>query len=445
MMTSPSRHDGPALGWTVLSVLPTTVRAWLSRWRSRRFIRRFRFARTAAWEQAPLPVDWPTSPTAGPGMNLFGYLQGEFGLAEAARAYARAGIQGGVPMALKDVEIETPHSHRDQRLQAHLASTPLPHAIDAVFINPDNFSRVLAQPVERVRAREYLMGFWFWELPRVPEAWDTMIAQVDEVLVATDYVADAFRGRTDKPVTKIPYPLFRPSPSALGRADFGLPETAFVFLVTFDFNSSVQRKNPGAVITAFRAAFPLARGDVRLLIKSTNGHLNASAVAGLLGLVEGDPRILIRDDVLPAAHLHALQACCDAYVSLHRAEGLGLGLAECMSLGKPVIATGWSGNLEFMSGENSLLVDARLIPVPSCEYPFAEGQQWADPDVSHAAALMRQMADDPAAAAALGAIAARHVERVLAPERTAAALIERLHQIASANRGGAPFLVGAIV
>lgn len=443
-MTAPSRL--PALHSAargVLDLLPARLRAWLAERRARHFCRQFHFARTPRWQAAIEHTPWTIkSPTATPGFNLIGYLKGEFGLAEAARAYARAALMAGVPVSLHDVDLPTPHSHRDVRLEAHLSSSALAHGVDAVFVNPDNFAQAIDQPVQRARPRRHLMGFWFWELPRVPEAWGPAIDLVDEILVASDYVAEAFRARTSKRVTKIPYPLFRPTPSHLTRADFGLPADAFVFLVSFDFNSSIQRKNPAAAIAAFRAAFPPERGDVALVVKSSNGQRNAAGLAELVSLAGSDPRILIRDDVLVVDHVHALQACCDAYVSLHRAEGLGLGLAECMSLGKPVIATRWSGNLEYMTEAVSLLVDARLVAVPPGEYPHADGQQWAEPDVAHAARLMRKLADDRDLAAAMGAAAARHVDVALAPARTAQILGERLRQLANQDGDEVPFLRG---
>jgi len=429
----------------ILGVLPGGLRAWFVQRRSLRFCRQYRFARTPAWALAAEPAPWTTAPpNSVAGFNLIGYLKGEFGLAEAARAYARAALTAGIPVSLQDVDLPTPHSHRDERLRDHLDATALEHEVDAFFVNPDNFARAVSQGIVRARPRRHLMGFWFWELPTVPAAWEAAIEQVDEILVASQYVADAFRARTTKRVTRIPYPLFRPTPSQLTRADFGLPADAFVFLVSFDFNSSIQRKNPAAAIVAFKTAFPAGRDDVALVIKSSNGDRNAAGLAGLVALAGNDTRILIRDDVLVARHLHALQACCDAYVSLHRAEGLGLGLAECMSLGKPVIATRWSGNLEYMTDAVSLLVNARLVAVPADEYPHAEGQQWAEPDVAHAAVLMQRLADDRQAAATMGEAAARHVEAVLAPARSAEALSQRLRQISDDNRDGVPSLRGAM-
>lgn len=135
---------------------------------------------------------------------------------------------------------------------------------------------------------------------------------------------------------------------------------------------------------------------------------------------------MVRDEVIDRAHVHALQRCADVYVSLHRAEGFGLGLAECMAMGKPVIATGWSGNVDFMDQANSCLVGYRLVPVGDGEYPHPDGALWAEADVDEAAAHMRRLADDRGYAAGLGARAAQSVAARLSPQAAAAALIARL-------------------
>jgi len=125
-----------------------------------------------------------------------------------------------------------------------------------------------------------------------------------------------------------------------------------------------------------------------------------------------------------------LQSVCDAYVSLHRSEGLGLGLAECMMQGKPAIATRWSGNLDFMTSDNSALVDYALVPVGEGEYPMSNpGDLWAEPDVEHAARLMRRMVDDRAWREGL-AVRGRHdVRETLSPARTAERIRARLVEV----------------
>ncbi|QWF19878.1 glycosyltransferase family 4 protein [Lysobacter capsici] len=391
------------------------------------------FERSSRWDEAAgseVPDAGARATTdrherAAEGVNLLGYFRGQFGLAESARAYAAALLRAGYPVALRDADIDVPHGMNDRSMEPWLGRE-LPYGSTLVFVNPDHFESALDQADVAARDGRYVIGFWFWELAKVPIEWLPAIARVDEIMVATDFVAEAFRAITDKPVTKVGFPLFEIEYSQLQRADFGMPANAFSFLCTFDFNSSIERKNPLAVIRAFRQAFAEDRRDVFLMVKSSNGHRNPAALRQLLEAIGGDTRIALKDDIIDTRHLRALQRCSDAYVSLHRAEGLGLGMAESMKLGKPVIATGWSGNMEFMTEENSLLVDSRLIAVKPGEYPLAEGLQWAEPDIAHAASLMRRVADDKALAERIGRRAMADVSRTLSPDRTARSLTDRL-------------------
>jgi len=161
-------------------------------------------------------------------------------------------------------------------------------------------------------------------------------------------------------------------------------------------HSFADRKNPWATIEAFRRAFPNFEDRVGLVIKCHYGESHLEKFSLLQKLAEQDPRIIILDRLLSREEMYGLQSVCDAYVSLHRSEGFGLGMAECMALGKPVIGTGYSGNLEFMDNENSCLVDYTLIPVKPGQYiDYEPGWMWADPDVGHAAEYMVRLFEDP--------------------------------------------------
>ncbi|EJP78136.1 glycosyltransferase family 4 protein [Stenotrophomonas maltophilia] len=414
-------------------LLPIGLRERALRLFSRRLQARTRFARTSAWEKQLQPAGEVVARAAGsgadqPGVNVLGYIHGQFGLAEAARSYARALIEQGVPVALRDIDLGLPNARGDHALDAYLDDT-MPHAVSIIFVNPDYLAQALASiPLARGQGR-YLIACWFWELERLPDSWLPALELVDEVMVATGFVENAVAHATRKPVTRIPMPLGVLNDSGLQRVDFGLPEDAFVFLTSFDFSSRMERKNPEAVIHAFRAAFPVQRRDVRLLIKSSNGHRFPHLLKHLLTLTDGDERIIVRDEVIAREHLNALQRCCDAYVSLHRAEGFGLGLAECMAMGKPVIATGWSGNMEFMDADSAGLVGFTLVPVGTGEYPGGAGQRWADADVEQAADFMRHFADDRAFAAEVGARGKRMVDRLLSGRHVAASVAARVEQI----------------
>lgn len=363
--------------------------------------------------------------TTSEGLNIFGYLRGQFGLGESARMYAHALLDSGYPVALVDVDLDLQHGMRDLSLERHIG-TEAPYATNLIFVNPDYFQEAIKTiGVSRLEGR-HTIACWFWELPEVPKEWLWAIDAVDEIMVASQFVADAFRRITDKPILLVPLPITRFQDSGLTRDELGLPNGKFIFLTTFDFHSSIHRKNPRACIRAFQKAFPLSRDDIRLLVKSSNGYLHPQQMQELMSLSLSDPRIILRDEILDRAHVSALQRCCDAYVSLHRAEGFGLGLAESMAIGKPVIGTGWSGNMDFMTPQNSCPVSFELVPVLDGEYPHASGMLWAEADIVDAAAYMKKIVDDEMFRSDLARNAMVDIERDLSGVVAAKKLAEHI-------------------
>lgn len=362
------------------------------------------------------------------GVNIFGHLSGAFGLGESARLYAKAFANAGIPVSVTSLDLCLPHEQ--QKFELPGCDTPIaPYLFDVVAVNPD-YLRQAIPLMRHAGCGRYRIASWFWELEVIPDEWHWALDVVDEIMVASAFVEDAFRRISDKPILKVPLPIHEVVDSGLTRRDFGLVDDAFLFLTTFDFHSSVHRKNPHAVISAFQRAFADSGENVALLIKSSNGFRYPEALNKLVDAASLDPRILIRDEVLPGPHLKSLQRCADVYVSLHRAEGFGLGLAESMAIGKPVIATAWSGNMEFMSFENSCLVDYRLVPVPAGQYPSASGARWAEPDIEHAASHMKRLATDAVYARCVGERAAEDIKRLLSPSRSASILSGRLEDLA---------------
>lgn len=389
-----------------------------------------KFTRTARWNRnRRLPE--AVAATAGgahagaAGVNIFAYARGQFGLAESARQYARALLAEGYPVAIHDIDMDMPHGMDDRSLDPHIGGET-PHGVNLIFVNPDYLEQATASIGRERLGDRHTIACWFWELEKFPEAWRHALHRVDEVMVSTGFIRRAVAAVTDKPVWNVPLPVDQSPDSGLTRADFGLEEDDFIFLCSFDFNSFLARKNPRAAIDAFRRAFADRRPNVKLLVKSSNGHRHPEKLRVLLNAVGADERIIFRDEVIDREDLGALQRCADAYVSLHRAEGFGLGLAECMRLGKPVIATAWSGNMEFMTSGNSCLVDYQLVPVGEGEYLHHAGQRWAEPDVGHAAKLMRRLVEDPGFAAGIGARAAQDIRARLSPHAAALEIIRRI-------------------
>jgi glycosyltransferase involved in cell wall biosynthesis len=238
---------------------------------------------------------------------------------------------------------------------------------------------------------------WSWEVEEFP-AWMAASQElVDEVWTPSAHASRAIRVAIDKPVHTFPNPVVDRPSSGRGRADLGLPD-GFLFLFSFDAYSGAERKNPGAAIEAFCRAFAPGEGP-QLVVKSINGHTNLPALERLRLLAGDRPDVRVVDGYLDPTDQRALLECCDAYVSLHRAEGFGYTLAEAMLAGKPAIGTAYSGNLEFMDETNSFLVEYAMTPIPPGCDPYPSTSRWAEPDVEHAAELMRRVVEDPTGAA----------------------------------------------
>ena len=342
-----------------------------------------------------IPVPAPVAEPRPGGVNVIGYLDADFSLGHIARQL-RTTIEatGRATAGLTYSRTESP------RLAVPPVDDPtLPYATTVAVVNADQFDFLAGDLGPAAFASRHTIGYWFWELEVIPPPMRRAIAHIDEIWAGSDFIRDAFRAVTVKPVHTLRPVLDLPSPSARRRDSFGLADDCFVFLCTFDFFSVVERKNPFGVVDAFRRAFA-GRDDVRLVVKSTNGHLRSAAFERLLLQVAGADNIVVMDEHLTRADQMALIAASDAVVSLHRSEGLGLHLAEAMALGTPVVATRYSGNLDFMDDTNSWLVDAAMVPVQFGEGVYPKTARWADPDLDQAADMMRAMVDDRSASTA---------------------------------------------
>jgi hypothetical protein len=248
---------------------------------------------------------------------------------------------------------------------------------------------------------------------------------------------------TKKPVVTMPLPVRIPERSPdITRAHFGLPDQ-FLFLFMFDFLSIVERKNPLGLIDAFTRAFAPGEGPV-LVLKTINGHLRLNALEQVRAAASKRPDIIVIDGYYSAAEVDALLGICNCYVSLHRSEGLGLTMAEALAIGKPVIATGYSGNLHFMTPENSYLVNFRPGTVPKGCHPYPEGTAWADPDLDDAARLMREVHEHPEAAAFRAMRGANDIRARHSITQSAAALAARVKEIRRVQEGRTTMTASAV-
>jgi glycosyltransferase involved in cell wall biosynthesis len=385
----------------------------------------------------------PRSPAAvarsAPTVRITGYLGHSLGLGAAARGYAEALVAAGaavgtvsVPLHHLDppVALEGGYGRHGFQDSGH---TLVPPDVDIVAVNADE----LPEFVERLGAdyfRGPRIGVWGWETNSIPARWGRAFELVDEIWVYSRFMAENIGAVAPVPVIALPPPVLAPGEAARPLR-LGLPESDFLFLFVFDYLSTVQRKNPVGLIEAFKQAFAPGAGP-RLLIKTINAPLRPLAEEEVLWAARERPDVHVIDRSLTAAERDGLMAACDCYVSLHRSEGFGLTMAEAMAIGKPVIGTGYSGNLDFMNAHNSYLVDYELTVVgPECEIYPADGQ-WAEPSTEHAAALMRRVCGEPREAGRIAERARADIAHALAPGTTGAAMRRRLEEIRAYDGAG---------
>ena len=378
----------------------------------------------AADGRRPPGPDRTTAPP--PGVNLAGYFRSVLGVGEVARALVDALESQGVAVA--------PVGLLAGDFDEHEGGPPEGHGPDPTF--PINLICVNAQGIPVFVDRmgpaffedRHSIGVWWWEVEAFPRRWLGAFDHVDEVWAGSNHVAAALSAVSPVPVVKVTTPVAIGPFEELSRERLGLPE-GFLFLFVFDYNSVAKRKNPLGAITAFARAFEPGSG-ASLVLKCVGSERFTSDHDRLLAAAGEHPDVHVIDRPLPSAEKTALLAACDCYVSLHRAEGFGLPMAEAMALGKPVVATGYSGNLDFMTAENSWLVDYSLEPIGAGAEPYPAEGVWAEPDVDHAARLMRAVQEDATAAQNRAARGRADIERTHSAEAAGRSMASRLALIA---------------
>lgn len=373
----------------------------------------------------PPPTALEAAETPALGVNVVGYLRAELGIGEIARQMVAALDAVGVPVA--PVALHAPNSRQGQPFAAfETDSAPFP--VSLICVNADGVPQFAEEAGDEFFEDRYNVGLWWWETSRFPEAFDAAFDHVDEIWAGTRFVAETLAAVAPVPVVHIPMPVVVPEAPPLAPGELGWPD-AFTFLFSFDYNSVVARKNPLAVVRAYTAAFAEREGAA-LVLKCINAARHPESHMALRDAINEREDIVLIDQYLDAADKDRLTASCDCYVSLHRSEGLGLTIAEAMCLGKPVIATGYSGNMDYMGAHNSFPVDYRLVPIGVGSAPYPPEGEWAEPDVEHAARLMREVFEQPDEARRRGASAALDMRAQHSIQATGLAIDARLRRIA---------------
>lgn len=378
----------------------------------------------------------PTSKTHGMSVNYVGYLHSHLGVGEAARNSVTALDAAGVAVCPHDISSEAAVPMGTYALPQRRGS-PSASVATILGCNADMLPEVLPKLPETF-LKPYRIGYWYWETPTFPDAWSDRFDLVDEIWAGTQFIADAIKSKTQKPVTVMP-PMVMPPPFPRNRAWIGtlLPQVSdeeFLFLFQFDVTSVPFRKNPEGVISAFVKAFQPADA-ARLVIKVLNAERAPELMAHLRAASQGR-RVSFLTTALESEDRFRLLASVDCFVSLHRAEGFGLSIAEAMAYGLPVVATGWSGNVDFTHAHNAALVPYDLFRSETSHGAYAAGTLWAEPRLEDAARLMRRVWQDPIWRTQIALAGQETVSKQFSAWSVGAAMLARLEEIAHPSTAG---------
>jgi glycosyltransferase involved in cell wall biosynthesis len=354
------------------------------------------------------------------GVNVIACVDGEVEMRESASLLVGALDTEAIPALPLTPDSKLP-----------LADAPFP--VNLICVQPGGLRELATRAGGGLFAGRYSIGFWLWPGSRLPDRLAGSFSLVDEVWAPSEHVARVLEPVATVPVTTVPLPVGPPAPGPESRARLGLPDDTFLYLLGLDYLAGFERKNPLALIEAFRSAFSGDPG-AGLVVHCLNSDRDQAAHRTLLAAAGEEPGIRIVEDRDESVSLSTLACLCDCYASLHRSEAFGLGLATAMWLGKPVIATGYSGNLEFMTADNSMLVDYRLVPAGPSPGPGDEAGEWAEASIEHASALMRRVFEDRDAAGRLGTTAAADIRRTHSARAAGEVIARRLESIRATGR-----------
>lgn len=377
------------------------------------------------------------SPIAG-SILLIGYIDAQLGLGQSSRGLATAMAKSRLDFAIHPL-IEGVENRRGAPFLPERYDDAKAHEVNIIEVATNELSTVFRTVDTHRLSGSYNILRTYWELGRAPDSWRSALSRIDEIWAPNDFVAESLRTIFEGPITVIPpcveLPEWQPDP----RERFGMEEGRHYFLFSFDYYSFPQRKNPLAVVHAFCEAFPDPSTNVGLIVKSTGAEDHFPEIKEALRIAsDQDERIVILDESLTRLEMISLIHVADCYVSLHRSEGFGLGMAEAMAMAKPVIGTDYSGNTEFLTHETGYPVPYRLRRVAPDEYIHTEGQVWAEPSEQACAQDMRRVFANRDEAREKGLAARRFIEQRFGSDNVGRLVRERLDEIFAARRAQGP-------
>ena len=376
------------------------------------------------WEPVPDRSQFlPVLEARPQGVNVYGFFNTVSGLGSVARSFVQALDTSDVPFQ----KISIP-SWAEQVSSRALPEFE-PYRTNLILQNPDMLALFFQAYGTDLLKGCYNIGYWLWELASARSDWHQLYRYVDEIWVASEFCREAFQSVTKLPVVRIPLVVDGIEKKAIyPREHFGLPRDAFVFGYIFDVASYFERKNPLSLIEAFRREFGNSR-DVLLYLKYFNADRDENNNRALQDAIAGAPNIRTFSGMMDDNEIASLQNSMDCLVSPHRSEGFGYNLAEAMYLSKPVIATRYSSNLDFMRDDNSYLIDCDLLPIPLSHGPYLRGHVWAEPSIDHLCHLMRRVCEDSEGRVEKGRKAAEEIRANYNATVVGRKIAERLEQI----------------
>lgn len=321
------------------------------------------------------------------GVNVIGYVNSESGVGQSARGMILALRHANIPVSVFNFDTGW---HRTLNNSEAIFSDKLPYAVNLCCFNPEETPYRMNQLGAEKLKGKYNIGLWAWELDKFPEEWNGAFEYVHEIWTISDFSKKSITRATDLKVVKVPLVVEPKVDEKFTRKYFDLPSDTYIFLFSFDGFSFADRKNPFATARAYAQAFGSA-AETLLIIKTQNldsGHEKKLHKI----LKKTNYRIINR--YFNEDEFIGLLNSGDCYVSLHRAEGFGYGLAEAMFLKKTVIATNYSGNLDFMNESNSFLVPYKLVKIEKNAGPYKRGNHWAEADITLTVEIMKKVFKD---------------------------------------------------
>jgi glycosyltransferase involved in cell wall biosynthesis len=365
-------------------------------------------------------------------LSLIGHPYAPTGRGEDVRCTYRAMRSMALNPTITDIyKMQVPDSA--ELAEFAMASSDMAAAINIFHINADEVDQAMAHLSYNKPWGGYKIIYPAWELARFPEEWALQLDRFDEIWAPSLFIKDSLESKCKRPVIHMSLPCEVVLSSFLSRRYFGISESDYTFLFFFDVRSYIQRKNPEAAIKAFRQLLQVRPfSKARLVLKINGGELALDVIDRLReSLRDISSNVTVITRLMSDNEVKNLVRCCDCFLSLHRSEGYGRGIAEAMYLGKPVIATAYSGNMDFMSMDTTFLVPFDLVPVGMNSYPHWHNQMWANPDDTVASQYMARLVDDPNLGREFGERASRHIRRNWSYRATGLRYLQRLEAITS--------------